>query len=81
MNAGKDSLKVVSRINSRNESIRGSCVGGGCEIAIASDLRFAAPDARFGITASKLGLVYPYVPTQRLVSRIGKSEARRISHM
>nr|WP_275940810.1 enoyl-CoA hydratase/isomerase family protein [Nocardioides zeae] len=59
-------------------AVRGSCVGGGCEIAVAADLCFAEPTARFGITASRLGVVYPYTPTQRLVAAVGRGRARRM---
>jgi enoyl-CoA hydratase/carnithine racemase len=59
-------------------AIEGYCVGGGCELAVACDLRFAAPTATFGITASRLGLVYPLVPTRRLRDLVGPSAARRL---
>ncbi|GAB3856750.1 hypothetical protein GCM10029963_53650 [Micromonospora andamanensis] len=29
--------------------VRGACVGGGCQLAVACDLRIAAADARFGV--------------------------------
>ena len=35
--------------------IQGWCVGGGCELALACDLRIADTRARFGIPAAKLG--------------------------
>ncbi|WP_366919340.1 enoyl-CoA hydratase/isomerase family protein [Variovorax ginsengisoli] len=38
--------------------IRGDCIGGGVELALACDLRFAQGGSRFGITPAKLGLVY-----------------------
>ncbi|PWE18627.1 enoyl-CoA hydratase [Marinicauda salina] len=56
--------------------IRGACVGGGCAIALACDLRFAARDARFGITPAKLGLVYPLADTRRLVEAVGVAAAK-----
>lgn len=59
-------------------AVHGACVGGGCEIAVACDLRFAQSGARFGITASRLGVVYPFTPTQRLVSLVGIGRARRM---
>ncbi|OYO11379.1 enoyl-CoA hydratase [Enemella evansiae] len=59
-------------------AIRGTCVGGGCEIAVAADLRYADPGARFGVTPSRLGIVYPSQPTRRLVELIGVGEARRL---
>lgn len=57
-------------------AIRGHCIGGGCEIAVASAIRFADPTARFGITASRLGIVYPEAPTRRLVDLVGPGTAR-----
>ncbi|WP_042409205.1 enoyl-CoA hydratase/isomerase family protein [Streptacidiphilus carbonis] len=55
--------------------LRGACVGGGCQLAVACDLRFAAPDARLGITPAKLGIVYPAVPTVRLTRLLGPARA------
>lgn len=59
-------------------SISGTCVGGGCELAVACDVRFADDTARFGITASRLGIVYPAAPTWRLVDAVGSAVAKRI---
>jgi len=57
-------------------SIEGACVGGGCALALACDLRFAAQGARFGVTPGKLGLVYPFNDMRRLVSTVGASAAK-----
>ncbi|GAA0247295.1 enoyl-CoA hydratase/isomerase family protein [Actinomadura nitritigenes] len=57
-------------------AIEGFCVGGGCQLAAACDLRFAAPGARFGITPAKLGIVYPAAATARLVRLVGPSAAK-----
>ncbi|WP_026412177.1 enoyl-CoA hydratase/isomerase family protein [Actinomadura oligospora] len=57
-------------------AIEGFCVGGGCQLAAACDLRFAAGDARFGITPAKLGIVYPVSATTRLVRLVGASAAK-----
>jgi enoyl-CoA hydratase/carnithine racemase len=51
--------------------IRGDCIGGGVELALACDLRFAATGARFGIPPAKLGLVYSLASTKRLVEMVG----------
>lgn len=51
--------------------IRGDCIGGGVELALACDLRFAATGARFGIPPAKLGLVYSLASTKRLVELVG----------
>lgn len=56
--------------------IRGYCIGGGCELAMACDLRFADSSARFAITPAKLGIVFNFDSTRRLVSIVGPSFAR-----
>ncbi|MPY84897.1 MAG: enoyl-CoA hydratase [Actinophytocola sp.] len=56
--------------------IRGNCIGGGCQVSVACDFRFAAEDARFGITPAKLGIVYDYTSTHQLVSLVGPANAR-----
>ncbi|GAA1958088.1 enoyl-CoA hydratase/isomerase family protein [Kitasatospora viridis] len=56
--------------------VHGSCVGGGCQLALACDLRFGAADARLGITPAKLGVVYPAVPTLRLAALVGPARAK-----
>lgn len=56
--------------------IAGACVGGGCQLAAACDLRLAESGARLGITPAKLGVVYPAVPTARLVRLVGPARAK-----
>ncbi|WP_328767258.1 enoyl-CoA hydratase/isomerase family protein [Streptomyces sp. NBC_00286] len=57
-------------------AVRGHCVGGGCQLAAACDLRFADEGALFGITPAKLGIVYPASSTRRLVSLVGPATAK-----
>jgi enoyl-CoA hydratase/carnithine racemase len=57
-------------------AVRGFCVGGGCQLAVACDLRFAAEGARFGVTPARLGIVYPAASTRRLVAVAGPSTAK-----
>ncbi|MGW1026040.1 enoyl-CoA hydratase/isomerase family protein [Streptomyces sp. NPDC002577] len=57
-------------------AVRGHCVGGGCQLAAACDLRFADEEALFGVTPAKLGIVYPASSTQRLVSLVGPATAK-----
>jgi enoyl-CoA hydratase/carnithine racemase len=59
-------------------AISGFCVGGGCEIALACDIRVAAADARFGITPAKLGIVYNFTSTKQLVDVVGPAWAKQI---
>lgn len=56
--------------------IDGVCVGGGCAVALACDIRFATQRARFAITPSKVGLVYPFEDARRLAITVGYSAAK-----
>lgn len=58
--------------------IDGDCVGGGCGLAIACDMRVATARARMGITPAKLGLVYPLHDTKLLVDLVGPGQAKRM---
>lgn len=58
--------------------VDGDCVGGGCGLALACDVRVATSRARFGITPAKLGLVYPLHDTKLLVDLVGPGQAKRI---
>jgi enoyl-CoA hydratase/carnithine racemase len=58
--------------------VDGDCVGGGCGLALACDLRVATPRARFGITPAKLGLVYPLHDVKLLTDLVGPGQARRM---
>jgi enoyl-CoA hydratase len=53
--------------------IEGVCAGGGLELALACDLRFAAEGSSFAIPAARLGL--GYVDVELLVAAIGASRA------
>lgn len=59
-------------------AIAGDCIGGGCGLALACDLRVATAAARFGITPAKLGLVYSLHDTKLLVDLVGPAQAKRI---
>ena len=58
--------------------IEGDCIGGGCGLALACDLRIATGAARFGITPARLGLVYPLHDVKLLVDLVGPGQAKRI---
>lgn len=58
--------------------VDGDCIGGGCGLALACDLRVATPRARFGITPARLGLVYPFHDTKLLVDLVGPARAKRL---
>lgn len=58
--------------------VDGDCVGGGCGLALACDLRVASPRARFGITPAKLGMVYPLHDVKLLSDLVGPGQAKRM---
>jgi enoyl-CoA hydratase/carnithine racemase len=56
--------------------IRGVAIGDGLDLALACDLRFCAADAHFAVTSAKLGRVYGYSQTRRLVELVGPPRAK-----
>ena len=58
--------------------IRGNCVGGGVSIATACDIRIASDDSIYGITPSKLGIVYPTNALERAVRIMGGSATKHL---
>ena len=59
-------------------AIRGYCVGGGLEMALACDMRVAAEDAKLGLTEVRRGLIPGAGGTQRLPRAVGVSKALEI---
>jgi enoyl-CoA hydratase/carnithine racemase len=57
-------------------AVHGSCLGGGCELALACDFVVASEDARFGQPEVNLGVMPGWGGTQRLPRRIGAAQAR-----
>ena len=55
--------------------INGLALGGGCEIALACDLRYAADDAQIGLTEARIGAIPGAGGTQRMPRVIGASRA------
>jgi enoyl-CoA hydratase/carnithine racemase len=56
--------------------IRGHCIGGGVEIAAACDLRFTDPTGVFGVTPSKVGIVYTPESTKTLIDLVGPATTK-----
>ena len=55
-------------------AVRGQCLGGGLELALAGSQIFAAPDARFGQPELKLGVFAP-AASVLLPMRVGQARA------
>jgi len=58
-------------------AIHGFCIGGGMQVALASDIRIATEDTKFALTAVKECLI-PGMGTFRLARYIGLGRAKRI---
>jgi enoyl-CoA hydratase/carnithine racemase len=56
--------------------IRGWCIGGGVNVAIACDIRIAAGDSVFSIPAARLGLGYRFSAMKNLVDLVGPGAAK-----
>lgn len=55
--------------------IRGFAAGGGCEIAVATDLRIAAESSKLGIPVARLGITVGHREMQGLANLVGKGNA------
>ena len=58
--------------------IRGFCIGGGCELSMATDMRIAASGSRFAIPVAKLNILIGYKEMRRLVRLVGPGHANYI---
>ncbi len=56
-------------------AIRGYCMGGGLDLALACRVRFAHAHAVFGHRGAALGLITGWGGTQRLARTVGKAKA------
>jgi enoyl-CoA hydratase/carnithine racemase len=56
--------------------IQGTCVGGGVELAAATDYRVSGETSRFGVPVAKLGLVAGYSELRRFVQTIGPARTK-----
>ncbi|MCG7320462.1 enoyl-CoA hydratase/isomerase family protein [Arsenicicoccus bolidensis] len=59
-------------------AVRGSCIGGGLELAASCDLRVAEEGARFGVTPARLGVAYAPTGIRTLLDLVGPATTRRL---
>ncbi|MEE3101528.1 MAG: enoyl-CoA hydratase-related protein [Pseudomonadota bacterium] len=59
-------------------AINGVALGGGLEIAMCADIRYAADHAKMGLTEVRLGAIPAAGGTQRLTRLIGESRAKEL---
>jgi enoyl-CoA hydratase/carnithine racemase len=61
-------------------ALNGHAIGGGLELALACDLRIAAADAKLGMPAARLGLIYSHTGLRKFVDAIGAPRTRELFH-
>jgi enoyl-CoA hydratase/carnithine racemase len=61
-------------------AIHGYCLGGGLQIALAADVRFATPDARMAVLEVKWGLIPDMAITRTLPRLVGIDVAKELAY-
>src|ERR1700730_8254260 len=56
-------------------AVNGDCLGGGCEVALAADIRVVSDTAHFGFKQVTLGITPAWGGRRRLVRLVGRSTA------
>ena len=76
---GQQLMQRISRLRPVTvAAIHAACAGGGCELALACDLRMAAQSARIGLPEVSIGVLPGWGGTVRAVRLFGGAVARRM---
>ncbi len=75
----QEALRAIARLPQVViAAVTGYALGGGCELALAADFRFAASDAKLGQPEILLGIIPGAGGTQRLLRLVGVQRAREL---
>jgi len=59
--------------------VHGHCLGGGLQIALAADFRFATPDSRWSVLEGKWGIIPDMSGVRSLAELVGIDVAKRLT--
>ncbi|WP_138159879.1 enoyl-CoA hydratase-related protein [Peptoniphilus catoniae] len=76
---GNETFLIIESINKPViAAVNGFALGGGCELALACDIRIASYKAKFGQPEVGLGITPGFGGTQRLAREIGQARAKEL---